>query len=116
MSRYTPLIATALLACSLSTQAAPPPTSPQPGLPTLLTSLGTVVNPLLQPVLSITGPLVGGLVRTATPPLFSLLGSLTQGPVNGLLGNNGLVSRLPSAGARSAEGGLSAFPPLSGLE
>ena len=111
--------AATLLAGSLSAaHAAPAPAAARPGVPALLTSLGVVLNPLLQPVLSRTGPIVGELVRTGTPPVFSLLGTLLDGPVNGLVGPAGVLTRLPTPGGRRAASPVrsSGLPSLAGLE
>lgn len=86
--KKTYLASAALLLCASSVAHA----GPRP--PVLL----NVLNPLLQPVLSITAPIAGGLVATGAPIAFGFIGNLTVHPVATLLGpvaGGGKLAPLP---------------------
>lgn len=78
--KKTYLASAALLLCASSAAQA----GPQP--PVLVNLATGILNPLLQPVLSITSPVAGGLVATGAPIAFGLIGNLTARPVATLLG------------------------------
>ncbi|WP_420467675.1 hypothetical protein [Panacagrimonas sp.] len=107
----------ALALASFSAQAAPVGGGLGQAVPRLLTSLGVIANPLLQPVLSISGPIVGGLVQNATPSLFLLLGNVGAGPINALLVRTPSIGgQRPGLFGRSLDGAPArALPPLPGL-
>lgn len=88
-------LAAALSLGTVSAHAAPA----LPGLPGLgvsapaaLAGLGRLTNPLLQPMLAFSAPVVGGLVQAA-PPVFLLLGTLTGGATNAFLVTTPAIER-----------------------
>lgn len=119
--KLTTLVLTAALAAApLAAQAQ---TAPNAGraLPNLLTGLGGVANPLLQPVLGgLTAPVAAQAIPQLVPPLASVLSGLLGGPLNqiGAIPLGGLPQPLREAGGAPAGAGLGALglPLLPGLE
>ncbi|WP_420467676.1 hypothetical protein [Panacagrimonas sp.] len=85
-------VAAALSLATVSAHAAPGLPGLGTSAPAALTALGRLADPVLQPMLAFSAPLVGGLVRTA-PPVFLLLGDLTGGVTNAFLVTTPAIGR-----------------------